>query len=54
MQANVHSPEVGFTTDAQVRNLFIWDPQVCESATDVPENVRFIPVNTLLVPWIVD
>ena len=40
--------KVGFTTDAQVRSLFIWDPLVCESATDVPETVRLIPVNTLL------
>ena len=40
--------KVGFTTDAQVRSLFIWDPLVCETATDVPETVRLIPVNTLL------
>ena len=40
--------KVGFTTDAQVRSLFIWDPLVCETATDVPEIVRLIPVNTLL------
>ena len=40
--------KVGFTTDAQVRSLFIWDPLVCDPATDVPETVRFIPVNTLL------
>ena len=40
--------KVGFTTDAQVRSLFIWDPLVCEPATDVPETVRLIPVNTLL------
>ena len=40
--------KVGFTTDAQVRSLFIWGPLVCESATDVPETVRLIPVNTLL------
>ena len=31
-----------------MRSLFIWDPLVCESATDVPETVRLIPVNTLL------
>ena len=40
--------KVGFTTDAQVRSLFIWDPLVCEPATHVPEAVRLIPVNTLL------
>lgn len=40
--------KVGFTTDAQVRSLFIWNPLVCEPATDVPETVRLIPVNTLL------
>ena len=40
--------KVGFTTDTQVRSLFIWDPLACDPATDVPETVRFIPVNTLL------
>ncbi|MXV78136.1 GNAT family N-acetyltransferase [Candidatus Poribacteria bacterium] len=40
--------KVGFTTDAQVRSLFIWDPLFCEFSTDVAENVRLIPVNTLL------
>ena len=39
--------KVGFTTDAQVRNLRLWDPLACESAADVPETVHLIPVNTL-------
>ena len=37
----------GFTTDTQVRSLFLWNPLVCESATNVPETVHFIPVDTL-------
>lgn len=28
-------------------NLFVWDPLACKSATNVPETVHFIPVNTL-------
>ena len=40
--------KVGFTTDAQVRSLFLWDPLACESIPDVPETVRLIPVDTLL------
>ena len=40
--------KVDFTTDAQVRTLFLSDLLVCESVTDVPESVHFIPVNTLL------
>ena len=40
--------KAGFTTDAQVRNLFLWDPLACESTPDVPEIVHLIPVNTLL------
>lgn len=40
--------KVDFTTDAQVRTLFLWDPLVCESVTDVPKSVHFIPANTLL------
>lgn len=39
--------KVGFTTDAQVLSLLLWDPLVCESATNVVEDVRFIPVNAL-------
>ena len=39
--------KAGFTTDAQVGNLFVWDPLVCKAATKVPETVRFIPVDTL-------
>ena len=39
--------KVGFTTDAQVLSLLLWDPLACESATNVVEDVRFIPVNTL-------
>ena len=40
--------KTGFTTDAQVRSLFIWDPLADKSTIDAPETVRFIPVNTLL------
>ena len=39
--------KAGFTTDAQVRSLFLWDPLACESVTNVPETVYFIPVDTL-------
>ena len=39
--------KAGFTTDAQVRSLFLWDPLACESTSDIPEIVRFIPVDTL-------
>lgn len=39
--------KAGFTTDAQARSLFLWDPLICESATDVPETVHLIPVDTL-------
>ncbi len=39
--------KAGFTTDAQARSLFLWDPLTCESATDVPEAVHLIPVDTL-------
>lgn len=39
--------KVGFTTDAQVGNIFVWDPVACKSATNVPETVHFIPVDTL-------
>lgn len=39
--------KAGFTTDAQVRSLFLWEPLDCESVTNVPETVHFIPVDTL-------
>ena len=37
-----------FTTDAQVRSLFIWDPLACKSTANVPETVHLIPVDTLM------
>ena len=39
--------KAGFTTDAQARSIFLWDPLVCESAADVPEAVHLIPIDTL-------
>ena len=39
--------KAGFTTDAQARSLFLWDPLICESAPDVPDTVHLIPVDTL-------
>ena len=36
-----------FTTDAQVLSLLLWNPLACEFATNVMEDVRFIPINTL-------
>ena len=39
--------KAGFTTDAQVRSLLLWEPLACNSATNVPETVHLIPVNTL-------
>ena len=39
--------KAGFTTDAQVRSLLLWEPLACQSATHVPDTVHFIPVNTL-------
>ena len=40
--------KAGFTTDAQVRSLFLWEPLACKSAPNVPETIHLIPVNTLL------
>ena len=40
--------KTGFTTDAQVRSLLLWNPLACQPAITVPETVHFIPVNTLL------
>ena len=39
--------KAGFATDAQVRSLFLWNPLACESVTNVPETIHFIPVDTL-------
>ena len=39
--------KAGFTTDAQVGNVFVWDPLACKSDTNVPKTVHLIPVNTL-------
>ena len=39
--------KTGFTRDAQMGNIFVWDPLACKSATNVPETVHFIPVDTL-------
>ena len=39
--------KTGFTRDAQVGNLFVWDPLARKSDTNVPETVHFIPVDTL-------
>ncbi len=39
--------KVGFTTNAQAGGVFVWDPLACKSATNVPETVHFIPVDTL-------
>ena len=39
--------KTGFTMDAQVRNLLLWNPLACKSTTTVPETVHFIPVDTL-------
>lgn len=39
--------KAGFTTDAQARSLFLWGPLTCEFATDVPDTVHLIPVDTL-------
>ena len=39
--------KAGFTTNAQGRSLFLWDPLVCKSTPDVPKPVHLIPVDTL-------
>lgn len=39
--------KTGFTRDAQVGNLFVWDPLACKSTINVPETVHFIAVDTL-------
>ena len=39
--------KVGFTTDAQVRSLLLWNPLAWKFATNIPETVHFIPVDTL-------
>lgn len=39
--------KTGFTTDAQVGSLFLWNPLACQPTINVPEIVHFIPVDTL-------
>ncbi|MXV72984.1 GNAT family N-acetyltransferase [Candidatus Poribacteria bacterium] len=39
--------KTGFTTDTQVGSVFTWEPLVCKSATNVPETIHFISVDTL-------
>ena len=39
--------KVGFTTDAQVRSLFLWKPLAFRFVADVPETVHLIPVDAL-------
>ena len=39
--------KVGFTTDAQVRSLLLWNPLAFKFVVSVPETVYFIPVDTL-------
>ena len=39
--------KMGFTTDAQVCSLLLWEPLACPSDTQAPDTVHFIPVNTL-------
>ncbi len=39
--------KAGFTTDNQVLSLLLWDPLACESVTNVAEDVRLMPVDTL-------
>ena len=39
--------KTGFTTDGRVGNVFVWDPLAGKSATNVPETVHFISVDTL-------
>ena len=39
--------KVGWTTDAQVRSLLLWNPLAWKFTTNVPETVRLISVDTL-------
>ena len=39
--------KTGFTRDAQVGSLFLWNPSTCQPTINVPETVHFIPVDTL-------
>ena len=39
--------KAGFTTDAQVRSLFLWKPLAFRFVENMPETVHFIPVDTL-------
>ncbi len=39
--------KTGFTRDAQVGSLFLWNPSACQPTLNVPETVHFIPVDTL-------
>ena len=39
--------KVGFTTDAQVRNLFLWKPLAFRLVESIPETVHLIPIDTL-------
>ncbi len=39
--------KVGFTMDAQVRSLLLWNPLAFRFVENIPETVYFIPVDTL-------
>ena len=39
--------KAGFTTDDQACSLLLWDPLACASVTNVAEDVRLMPVDTL-------
>ena len=39
--------KVGFTTDAQVRSLLLWNPLAFRFVANIPETVHLIPVDTL-------
>ena len=39
--------KVGWTTDAQVRSLLLWNPLAFRFGTNIPETVHLIPVDTL-------
>ena len=39
--------KVGFTTDAQMRSLLLWNPLAFRFVANIPETVHLIPVDTL-------
>ena len=46
--------KAGFTTDAEVRSLFLWDPLACESLPDVTRDCSSYTCQYITLSWVVD